>query len=319
MSTPFDPYHKWLGISPNERPISCYQLLAIPLFEDDPEVIESAADRQMAHLKTYNTGKYASLAEQLLNEVSAAKLCLLNSQRKAAYDAQLKHQQARALQPSPAQPLPAQPQQPVQVGAGNPGLIPSPARPLSGAEAEPAEHRNANLPIIAGSVGGCLLIAILAGYLIFSPTEPDDPTAENNGENETSDTASLETNPPSIQPPKSDVPRREDPPILPEPEPPTLFNPPSRQTPDEDPITVPISETQAPSVVVPIADALDSGKPVVVSAPEPSPASIPSWSRGVVLAMSFDPSTRSQQADGLRVEDLSGVGNAGTVRGATFG
>ena len=35
MSTEFDAYHKWLGISPREQPPSNYRLLAIDLFEDD--------------------------------------------------------------------------------------------------------------------------------------------------------------------------------------------------------------------------------------------------------------------------------------------
>src|SRR5262245_52651896 len=35
----FDPYHKWLGIRPEQRPPTYYQLLGIAPDEKDPEVI----------------------------------------------------------------------------------------------------------------------------------------------------------------------------------------------------------------------------------------------------------------------------------------
>jgi len=40
----FDPYHKWLGIPPDEQPPDHYRLLAVRRFEDDPDVIAAAAD-----------------------------------------------------------------------------------------------------------------------------------------------------------------------------------------------------------------------------------------------------------------------------------
>jgi hypothetical protein len=49
----FDPYHKWLGISPKEQPPTHYRLLGLQAFESDREVILAAVMRQSAHLKTY--------------------------------------------------------------------------------------------------------------------------------------------------------------------------------------------------------------------------------------------------------------------------
>ena len=46
----FDPYHKWFGIAPKDKPPNHYRLLAIDRFESDPEVIDAAANRQMAYL-----------------------------------------------------------------------------------------------------------------------------------------------------------------------------------------------------------------------------------------------------------------------------
>ncbi|MGQ9574928.1 MAG: hypothetical protein ACUVUC_06385 [Thermoguttaceae bacterium] len=94
MSEPFDPYYRWLGIPPKDQPPNFYRLLALELFESDPEVIEAAADRQMGHLRTYQTGPHAQLSQKLLNEVAAARICLLNPQKKAQYDAWLRGQLA---------------------------------------------------------------------------------------------------------------------------------------------------------------------------------------------------------------------------------
>jgi hypothetical protein len=48
MTMSFDPYHKWLGIPSREQPPNHYRLLGISLFESDPDVIDAAANRQMA-------------------------------------------------------------------------------------------------------------------------------------------------------------------------------------------------------------------------------------------------------------------------------
>ena len=66
--TPFDPYHKWLGIPPEQQPASYYRLLGIAEYESDLDVIESAAERQMIYLRTFQTGPNYELAERLLNE-----------------------------------------------------------------------------------------------------------------------------------------------------------------------------------------------------------------------------------------------------------
>jgi len=67
-----------------------YRLLGIRPFETNPDVIDSAADRQMAHLRTFQGGTHSNLSQRLLNEVAAARICLLKSTKKAAYDQQLR-------------------------------------------------------------------------------------------------------------------------------------------------------------------------------------------------------------------------------------
>jgi hypothetical protein len=85
----FDAYYKWLGIPPEEQPPNHYRLLGIPLFEADPDVIDATSCRQMAHLRTYQLGKHVALSQKLLNDVAAARVCLLDPQKKAVYDAML--------------------------------------------------------------------------------------------------------------------------------------------------------------------------------------------------------------------------------------
>src|SRR5262249_40897777 len=85
----FDPYHKWLGISPAEQPPNYYRLLGVPLFEADVQVIEAAADRALTFLRKHQMGSNQKHANRLLNEVARAWKCLANPQTKANYDATL--------------------------------------------------------------------------------------------------------------------------------------------------------------------------------------------------------------------------------------
>src|SRR3990167_1102827 len=100
MPEPFDPYHRWLGIPPEDQPPNHYRLLGIAPFEDQPEVIEHAADRQMAHLRTFQVGPHAAVSQRLLNEVASAKLCLLRPEKKATYDGFLRGRPAGSGQPA---------------------------------------------------------------------------------------------------------------------------------------------------------------------------------------------------------------------------
>ncbi len=103
MSDRFDPYYEWLGIPPKDQPPNLYRLLGIELFESNRNVIDTAANRQMSFLKEYQAGEHSELTQRLLNELAAARLCLLNKEKKAAYDeerrASLKAKEAPARPP----------------------------------------------------------------------------------------------------------------------------------------------------------------------------------------------------------------------------
>ncbi|GAB6165117.1 hypothetical protein JCM19992_11170 [Thermostilla marina] len=99
MTDSFDPYVQWLGIRDPERPPNHYRLLGLELFESDPEVIANAADRQMAYVRMFQNGPRAAVSQRILNEIAAAKVCLLNPESKAAYDAQLRMAQVKSMPP----------------------------------------------------------------------------------------------------------------------------------------------------------------------------------------------------------------------------
>ena len=105
----FDPYYKWLGIPPQHQPADHYRLLGLEIFESDRDVIRAAAERQAAHIQSYKIGPQSDLSQRLLNEISKAKVCLLDQDNKAEYDrllktAAAKHKQAAAdvIPPPPA-------------------------------------------------------------------------------------------------------------------------------------------------------------------------------------------------------------------------
>jgi serine/threonine protein kinase len=102
MPGEFDSYHKWLGIPPEEQPPNHYRLLGIRLFESDPDVIDLAADQRMAHLHTFQHGPHSEACHRLLTELSAARICLLNVEKRAAYDQALR----KTLSASDAAPTP---------------------------------------------------------------------------------------------------------------------------------------------------------------------------------------------------------------------
>jgi len=201
MAKDFDPYHKWLGIAPEERLPTYYRLLGLNLFESDPDVIEAAADRQMTYLQEVSQGSEVEQAQKLLAEVAEARICLLNQEKKSAYDARLREQleaieggqrlrqqrksQAKSanVDPEPrlvarkrkpavssptAQKKKTQQQKKVQQSDASTGAVPKSETP----------SRNANRGIfwIAGA-GGVLLLVGAAFFLFGGGDVTDSPSA----------------------------------------------------------------------------------------------------------------------------------------------
>ncbi len=102
MPDSFDAYFKWLGIPPKDQPPHHYRLLGLELLESDLEVISHAAERQMLLVRTFQAGKHSEWSQRLLNEISTARVCLLDQERKSEYDESLR----RELQGFGPPPLP---------------------------------------------------------------------------------------------------------------------------------------------------------------------------------------------------------------------
>ena len=95
MAEKFDPYYTWLGIPPQEQPPHFYRLLGLEAFEENREVISTAANRQLEYLRELGEGEQRKYAKKLLEFISKARDCLLDPQRKATYDDRLRTKQAQ--------------------------------------------------------------------------------------------------------------------------------------------------------------------------------------------------------------------------------
>ncbi len=159
MTADFDPYYRWLAIPPGEQPPDYYRLLGTQPFESDPEVIRDAAERQMAHVRSYQLGQYAEVSQRVLNELGAARACLLNPERKVEYDRKLREKlAARPPQGPPAPRVPEPPPVAARAGEwrGPPVPPPLPPRP-------PAPARQWKVGEVCQSklLGPCELLSVV--------------------------------------------------------------------------------------------------------------------------------------------------------------
>lgn len=176
MSVPFDPYHAWLGIPPQDQPPNSYRLLGLPLFESDAEAIGHAADQRMAYLRTFQAGKYGKLSQKLLNEISNARIRLLNPEKKAAYDQQLRAEVATRMPPaSPVPPTPSAvaptvPASPAPVEESGFAHWLEEQRAPRKAVSRPQNTRAAEKQRLFIGVGAtaAALLMLIVGWLIFS-------------------------------------------------------------------------------------------------------------------------------------------------------
>ncbi|MBN2023878.1 MAG: hypothetical protein JW809_13935 [Pirellulales bacterium] len=97
MAKDLDVYRDWLGIQETTRPLSHYQLLRLPPFEDDAAKIRAHYRKMNAHVRKFASGDFAAESQALLNELARAMLCLTDAQRKREYDATLGRKDAGGL------------------------------------------------------------------------------------------------------------------------------------------------------------------------------------------------------------------------------
>lgn len=169
MAEQFDPYRKWLGIPVQDQPPHHYRLLGLELFEADADVISNAVDGRMALIKTFQSGKYSEHSQRILNEIAAARVCLLNPAKKAEYDRQLREHGA------------AETASPVGAAAAFPAKS---DLYVSYSKKKPS---NPIVPLIGGLAA---MIAIAVAILVYLANHKPPEIADSNSQNQTQKTPS---------------------------------------------------------------------------------------------------------------------------------
>ncbi len=162
MSDQFDPYREWLGIGPEAHPLDHYRLLGIERFENDPAVIHQAADARMSEVRIHQTGPRGRYTQQLLNEISAARVCLVEAGSKQAYDASLLKGATSTKVPPPAPPMPP-PAPLATVQQEIPSVAPVMTTSIPTAKDDPEEVRGGLGKVVMGVVTVLIISAGIWG------------------------------------------------------------------------------------------------------------------------------------------------------------
>jgi hypothetical protein len=172
----FDPYYTWLGIPPAEQPPNHYRLLGLTPLEANPDAISHAADRQMSHVRSFQSGPNAAHSQRLLSEISKARLCLLDSQQKSRYDVKLRQSMAAPIVTAMPAPPPSTSPEPLapplpQFTAATTAATDS-EEVESASLASPTRRREKNplvevAKVIGGGVAGIALSVLLLRYVFL--------------------------------------------------------------------------------------------------------------------------------------------------------
>lgn len=161
MEAKFDPYSEWLGIRSAERPVNHYDLLGLPRFESDSARINEAALSQSSVVRKYQLGIHSDISQRLLNEISAARICLLDAEKRKAYDAKLNADELTDDE------LPVAQLVPQAAPLSSPSPL-GPARPLqSEGLLAPGDSLWANRPQEPGPLSGPILYAVIGVPLVI--------------------------------------------------------------------------------------------------------------------------------------------------------
>ena len=100
----FDGYRKWLGITTKNSVPTHYELLAISLDEDDPDVIQGAAEQRRNYVESKKGLGHDDLVTEIVYRINEAESTLLNTALRRDYDRKLnlfaKRQKSRQYDPS---------------------------------------------------------------------------------------------------------------------------------------------------------------------------------------------------------------------------
>jgi hypothetical protein len=163
MDSQFNPYLEWLGITPSEQPADYYVLLGVKRFESDARAITDAADSRMELLRRFQNGRHWRDSQRLLNEVSAARVCLLDSNQRKRYDQQLRRELSQTQLPTLRRPddgIPKVEEVPQNQPLYGTGAIDNPSSLLS-----PLPRTSFPLSLLQSNPGR-IALAVIAGLLV---------------------------------------------------------------------------------------------------------------------------------------------------------
>jgi WD40 repeat protein len=166
----FDAYFKWLGIPPEDQPPDHYRLLGIPAFTSDADVIASAIDRQVAHVRTFALGPHSDDSQRILNELAAARVCLESPEKKAAYNNSL-----RARVPETKQVVgtsEASPTEPASINGESNYEVLSSRRTSRRRRSRTHDRR------VIGIIGAAIGLLVVIGLVVFMWPETPSPPSE---------------------------------------------------------------------------------------------------------------------------------------------
>jgi hypothetical protein len=177
MEEDFDPYKKWFGIRPNEQPPNHYRLLGIEAFEEDRDVVSAAAEQRTVFLRNVSVGPRGPIAQRMLNEVAAAKICLLDREKKEPYDASLREQLAAEIAPPIVSgPLPQVVNPAIERINNNPPLVST----KRSERVHKRPPRNSRF-VVFGAIVGLVVIGAGASFLLRPPDGDTDVPPHGNG------------------------------------------------------------------------------------------------------------------------------------------
>lgn len=103
MADVFNPYQAFLGLEGQTSP-DYYQLLRLRESETDHETIAAAADRAVTRVRSHRPGPNAVAWSRLLDEIQAARSCLLDPAKRQEYNERLPSQSPLQTAPGASEP-----------------------------------------------------------------------------------------------------------------------------------------------------------------------------------------------------------------------
>ena len=176
-SNDFDPYHEWLAIPKDQRPPTHFQILGVSPSEQNPKVIEMAAVRQSAFIRTLQAGSNGEHASKILTEIADARATLADPVRRKQYEAEL----ALRFKPNPQVEVEAQSRSPSRISKSKAvevaeveevRIVSTDRKPRPKARA--SNNSDTGLIKLMIGIGGVVVVVIAAIFVIRGMRRSDD-------------------------------------------------------------------------------------------------------------------------------------------------